>query len=942
MGLFDRIADSLGDLVVPDEVRMHLELGASALERGELELAIRELSEALALRPGFARAAYLLGVARARAGNAAGAEAAFADAIAARPELGDAHLGRGEARRRLGQLDTALESFQKAITIGVSSELQRGEVYRGRGAIYFVRGELDRSIRELRKAVAGIPHDTEAEGLLGQALLRRGDLDGARRHLERSAAAATADVATLCALGELYRRLHRTHDAQAAYERSLTRASEGERLTSRLGLAALAIEMGDAAGAHVHAMAALSERPSAPEAHLVLARARALARSESAALDEFDRAIAALSQREEAAAAEARATALTDALRVALRAGETERTRAGSYAAQLLADAANQGGILPADALAARALELLTAGDREEARATLASASTDSLEVQLAHAQLAIADGDYPEALSALHRAIELQPADARGRALLGEIYRRQVPSTELPSELPAVLHAVQSQFALAPEWSDLAPEAARLVELVDRPLLVTVMGEFNAGKSSFINALLGEAVAPTGITPTTATINVLKYGAKRGGRLLYLDGRIRELPWEEMGPLLARLSEAEVRQIRWVELFCPLPALERVNLVDTPGLNSILPEHEETARQFIAQADAVVWLFSVGQAGKASERAALERIRSEHKRILGVVNKIDAVGEAERSTVLAHLSAELGQLVEVLVPFSAREALHGQAERANRAELERVLEERFFSRAELIKRESALRRLGTLLAEAGDRTQKLLASDRSAEFAAAIAAVRTEEGLFLQGFLSAERLRLSSDLEALFALAAREVLEFVRPRSWVFGSHRATDPDRDFLVGLVEEQLRMVGRGSQARVVAELERIATMGAPLGAAQAGPALHILDEQVYGRLRAFVRGYLRGGRVDEFFTHVLPKLELSEAAVRRALERDMPNLAVVEAELLEPLHAGAAALFADLTEQLERLRGAEELQRYEIEERLLAPLQRIEKAFVRLQ
>src|SRR6185436_13793145 len=67
-------------------------------------------------------------------------------------------------------------------------------------------------------------------------------------------------------------------------------------------------------------------------------------------------------------------------------------------------------------------------------------------------------------------------------------------------------------------------------------------------------------------------------------------------------------------------EIVLPLANLAKVHIVDTPGLNSILPEHEETARAFIARADAVVWVFTAGQGGKASEKKALTSIRDEGK----------------------------------------------------------------------------------------------------------------------------------------------------------------------------------------------------------------------------------------------------------------------------------------------------------------------------------
>src|SRR5207248_1871544 len=119
---------------------------------------------------------------------------------------------------------------------------------------------------------------------------------------------------------------------------------------------------------------------------------------------------------------------------------------------------------------------------------------------------------------SSLRRAAQLDPQDARPRAQLAELYRRERDA--IPRDLYSVLKAAHRHFARTPELAELSPEAGRLVETIDRPLLVTVMGEFNSGKSTFVNALLGEEVAPMGITPTTATINVLKYGAERKARV--------------------------------------------------------------------------------------------------------------------------------------------------------------------------------------------------------------------------------------------------------------------------------------------------------------------------------------------------------------------------------------------------------------------------------------
>src|SRR5262245_29955892 len=102
MGIFDRIADELSDLIVPDDVRMHVDLGAASLDRGDLDTAVRELSLAVEMRADHARAAYLLGLAFARKGDLARAEQALAQAIATREEFAEAQMALGEVRRRAG------------------------------------------------------------------------------------------------------------------------------------------------------------------------------------------------------------------------------------------------------------------------------------------------------------------------------------------------------------------------------------------------------------------------------------------------------------------------------------------------------------------------------------------------------------------------------------------------------------------------------------------------------------------------------------------------------------------------------------------------------------------------------------------------------------------------------------------------------------------------
>ncbi len=927
MGIFDRLdklASGLGDLILPDEVRAHVELGAAYLERGDVAAARRELELATELRPDHQRAQYLLGLARLRAGEPDLALAALAMA----PSVADARLLEGELYRRQGDLPAAGEAFRAAIESNLDEPTLRGEAHRGLGAVYLGEGRVDRAVRELRKAAAALPDDAEAQSLLGRALLARGDHDNARLALEKAALRDRPDGPALVALAETYAVLERYDDARAAFERATTLS--GDLPTdARVGLARLLLSLGDAPAAHDQIVRAMGSAVDRPDLLALHGKILVAMQSWGPALAAFDRALV-----EGAGHPQAkkllfdRRPVLEEALRTALRGRLWPRVEAYAIALE-------QERTQSALAQAARAALALEAGQLDEAErrldASLAIAETpEALGTQ---GELLLRRDQGGRARQALRRALELRPSDAHARELL----IAQWHQPPVGDRLEDLLRAAHGFFAHNPELADLAPALGHQLEVLDRPLLVTVMGEFNAGKSSFVNALLGESVAPVGVTPTTATINVLKYGAEPKGRLVYRDGTSRDVAWKDVSTTLRLLKDAEIRQLRLVEVLYPLEFLQRVNVVDTPGLNSLNPEHEQTARAFIAEADAVVWLFTVDQAAKATEGAALATIGQAGKKVLGVVNKIDRADPEERDKILAHIQSTVGDRLEAIVPFSARLAVEARAQKddsklaeSNYAGLLAALEDRFFSRSRAIKAAACRARFVALLEEATARATKARAQLDRDESASLESNLRGERLLFERELLPAEKRQLNLDASEVYSACASEVLEFVRPRRWVFGSNEATPADRDFLVGVLEERLFAILDQSRRRLGERALAVAAMTAPLGRLyDPTNALRLLDEQVYGRYRAFARGYLRGGRVDEFFTRVLPKLELSEASLARALDRSAPwSEEIVDRELLTPLRDWARRYFEGLLDHLAAHRAKLQFARLELDERLL--------------
>ena len=174
---------------------------------------------------------------------------------------------------------------------------------------------------------------------------------------------------------------------------------------------------------------------------------------------------------------------------------------------------------------------------------------------------------------------------------------------------------------------------------------LLVIAGEFNSGKSSFINALLGERVLPEGVTPTTDRINLLRHGPA-----------VTEHALEAY--LLERTHPAEL--------------LRELSVVDTPGTNAVIRRHEELTRDFVPRADLVLFVTSADRPFSESEREFLERIREWGKKIVFIVNKIDILaGDTDRTEVLTYVrenaTALLGEAPQVF-PVSARRAVEARA----------------------------------------------------------------------------------------------------------------------------------------------------------------------------------------------------------------------------------------------------------------------------------
>jgi len=223
-------------------------------------------------------------------------------------------------------------------------------------------------------------------------------------------------------------------------------------------------------------------------------------------------------------------------------------------------------------------------------------------------------------------------PLDDRRRALLAEERQRLAEAATLLAQADAPR---EEQDALA-----------RSVEQLDALFLLVVVGEFNSGKSALINALLGARVLDEGVTPTTSRVALLRHG-----------------------PAVAR----EILGAGLERVTAPSESLRDVGLVDTPGTNAVLREHEALSRDFVPRSDLVLFVTSADRPFAESERAFIETIRGWGKQVVVVVNKADIL-EAEDDVArvtgfVREMASQLLGFAPAVFPVSAKRALRGKTE---------------------------------------------------------------------------------------------------------------------------------------------------------------------------------------------------------------------------------------------------------------------------------
>ena len=239
--------------------------------------------------------------------------------------------------------------------------------------------------------------------------------------------------------------------------------------------------------------------------------------------------------------------------------------------------------------------------------------------------------------------------------------------------ELQQALEQQLRQLAQLPELK--GPNIQRLIDkLSSNRFNLVVLGAFKRGKSTLINALLGEAVLPTAIVPLTSVVTILSYGERFSIQVHFQNGKTQTISKEELPDYITEKGNPQNRKgVREVEVAYPSEYLkDGVRIIDTPGVGSVYAHNTDVAYNYLPQVDAAIFVVTVDPPLSLAEQEFLKDIREYVHKLFFVLNKIDYVETDDRQEALEFTSQILQDNLAsdkvMIFPLSAKLAMSGKS----------------------------------------------------------------------------------------------------------------------------------------------------------------------------------------------------------------------------------------------------------------------------------
>ncbi|HNS90939.1 MAG TPA: dynamin family protein [Deltaproteobacteria bacterium] len=198
-------------------------------------------------------------------------------------------------------------------------------------------------------------------------------------------------------------------------------------------------------------------------------------------------------------------------------------------------------------------------------------------------------------------------------------------------------------------------------------PLIdVAILGQFKAGKSSFINSLTGRDILPVGVIPVTTVVTRLSYGEPERATVVFLDGTRTEVGIEALGEYISEArNPSNEKQVSMVDI--ELPSLSRypgLRLVDTPGLGSVFTYHKEVSENWLPEVGAAILAISADRPLSENDLDLIEDLSHHTPRIVILLTKADLLTPDQQAEVEQFFRKTLKKKLDrdfTVYPYSIR-----------------------------------------------------------------------------------------------------------------------------------------------------------------------------------------------------------------------------------------------------------------------------------------
>lgn len=186
---------------------------------------------------------------------------------------------------------------------------------------------------------------------------------------------------------------------------------------------------------------------------------------------------------------------------------------------------------------------------------------------------------------------------------------------------------------------------------LSENPLIdVAVLGQFKAGKSSFLNSLLGQSVLPVGAIPVTTAITRLQYGNKERAIVRHFDGRIKEVPLTDIVEFTSEAKNPDNdKNVAIVDI--ELPSMQKypgLRLVDTPGLGSVYKYHQSTSEEWLPSVGTAILAVSSDRPLSKHDLNLIRELTSHTPNIILLLTKADILSPNQQQEIVAFFQQTL------------------------------------------------------------------------------------------------------------------------------------------------------------------------------------------------------------------------------------------------------------------------------------------------------